>query len=176
MVRHTTRVRRSGRLLTLGVAAFLPPVMGAWAVVRTGALTGTPCGVSDPPLHGPLPRLFVLGAIVAFFVAGHFFSYTRDTSNEPAARMVPRGAEAILPVRRQSADVLIHVLLAGFLLLVALLLLYEAVSLWRYPALWPITSYVRCVNSIAPWQTLAVSCAVSFLVGHWFWHRSEVSS
>jgi len=122
-------VRRAGRVVALALLALGVAAAGARVLAATRTLAEQPCNADDR-----FPGLVIVAACVACFGAGHLSGHLRDSSRAGSAR--ERG-----PAERNGR--LLHLVLAGFLLAVALILAYETVGLWNPWGLRPITSYVR---------------------------------
>ena len=102
----------------------------------------------------------LLGASVVGFAIGHASGQFR--SRVEAHRPPPESARV---GSRIVQSVLILFLVGG-----AVLSAYETLSVVpgdSTPSFWPISYYVRCVNDVAPVETLLGSAVVAFLLGHW---------
>jgi hypothetical protein len=133
----------------------------AWQTV-TG-LGEQPCNANDT-----YSGWRIVGVAAAVFVLGHLAGRARLHHSRPAA-------EPARPVRTAAFT---HALLLVFFVSVSIILVYETVSLWAPPGgddsvnpwgLQPITHYVRCAKSVAPWRATVIVAVVSFFVGHWLW-------
>jgi hypothetical protein len=143
----------------LGLLAIL-----GWVVAASVSLHGAPC--TNPPSRiGQWDPLITVGACLGSFVLGRVAGLSRERRAEPAASHA-----ATRRPRRSNGAILMQGALTLFLLLSAVLLAYETVSLAHLDAYWPITFYVRCANQIATFPTTAGACAICFLLGQWFWY------
>lgn len=138
--------------------------LALWVLVASLAVQGTPC--HNPPHRvGQWPPLLIVAMCAGAFALGRLAGYWRD----PAGR-VAAGAGPSWSRRRVRVAVVVQSALAGFLLLVAILLAYETYSLAQPERLWPITYYVRCANEIATLPTAGGAAVICFLLGHWLWY------
>ncbi len=165
---------RVGRLAPFGLTLLLPGI-AVWTLFATRGMSTEPCGWPDPPFRGPIHPLIIVGACGLSFLAGHLFGYVRDSRHEPIERtrhsIQPGDAILALDTKRSlQGSLLMQSFVSLFLVIVVVLLVYETVSLIRFPRLWPITYYVRCANVVDAGWTLAGACLVCALAGHWFWH------
>lgn len=144
-------------LLALGVAV----VSGYLAVRSITTLGDMPCNVNDT-----YSGWRIVAVSAGTFVLGHLAGYPRRRHVQPM-KVHERPARVAL---------FVHGLLFAFFLLVTLALVYETVSLWAPPGehdsvnpwgLQPITNYVRCSKSVAPWWTTIIVAVISFFIGHW---------
>jgi hypothetical protein len=157
------------RFLLLLIPAAGVLLVGGYLIYATVVYLGAmPCR-DDDELSG---WRIVAGSTVAFAI-GHVMNHLRSRSDTVSAVRSKHAALAAAST---------HLALLLFFSAVAALLVYEAVSLWNPPGdnaanpwgLQPITDYVRCAKSVAPWTTLVVAFAVSLLAGHWLWPRQRI--
>jgi hypothetical protein len=158
------------RFLLLLIPAAGVLLLGGYLIYATVVYLGAmPCR-DDDELSG---WRIVAGSTVAFAI-GHVMNHLRSRN-----QIVRGTVRANHPALAAAST---HLALLLFFSAVAALLVYEAVSLWNPPGdnaanpwgLQPITDYVRCAKSVAPWTTLVVAVAVSLLAGHWLWPRQRI--
>jgi hypothetical protein len=114
----------------------------------------------QPPSEPDWWRVLLLGANVVGFAIGHASGQIR--SRVEAHRPPPESARV---GSRIVQGVLILFLVGG-----AVLSAYEALSVVPdvpTPSFWPVSYYIRCVNDVAPVETLLGAAVVAFLLGHW---------
>ena len=155
------------RLVPLALVAAGVLVGGAYLAWQTITNLGDqPCNANDT-----YSGWRIVGIAAAMFVLGHLAG---DLRLEHATRYAT-------PARPTRTAVFTHALLLVFFAGVTVILLYETVSLWAPPGendsvnpwgLQPITHYVRCAKSVAPWRATIIVAVVSFFVGHWLWPPS----
>ena len=114
----------------------------------------------QPPSQPDWWRVAILGANVVGFAIGHASGQLRSRVEQH--RPPPESAR----VGSRIVQGMLIVFLLGGVLLSA----YETLSVVpdvSPPSFWPISYYVRCVNDVAPVETLLGSAVVAFLLGHW---------
>ncbi|HEX6548254.1 MAG TPA: hypothetical protein VF134_05890 [Candidatus Dormibacteraeota bacterium] len=151
-----------GRLLLAPalVAVLLIVLLAAAALYLPSFDEVAHCPTHERPAPPWGPVTAVVGMVA--FLLGGLLSQTYQLFDSPPA---PSGRH--LPVLR---DGLMWVPVA-FLAVVFLLLLYETIGLYDSHLFWPITWHVRCIARDQPPATLAVTCLMSLLLGHWLWFR-----
>lgn len=160
----TARPKEPLRFTGLTLLALIVAAGGGYLVFLTFTeLRESPCNANDS-YSGWRIVLLAGGA----FIAGHLFSRRHYDVTELDK----------MPAHPRRVTLVTHGALAVFLACVAIILVYETVSLWNPPGqdsspnpwgLHPITHYVRCAKSVSPIRTTIITMVVGFFVGHWLW-------
>ena len=165
---------------------------------------GPPCTLAPAPgPHGSVDRgwylLAVLGGLLGGRAMGRGMRRTRRIRVDSRTPLVTlQGTELTsevdlrdhIGIAQTSANPLLKVLAALIVqILIALFvtaalggLLYETIGVSRGNDPWPLTFFIRCLNEGSPAHatsvsTLAVTTAVAFVIGSWFWpERSRPSA
>jgi hypothetical protein len=155
------------RLALAGCGIGIVVVLGfVWSVTRSAKEGLCPALSGYYPLTSfPYPsQTFVFTAIGAY-VAGHLSSrYAVEVRPQLAGLL---GADTF---QRDRVVLVVKLIVTGFLLLVTILNVYEAVAFATGE--WPITYYVWCASAASPPLALFGAGIVSFLVGRWLWPAS----
>ena len=150
------------RFTALSLLAFGVAIVTGYLAVRSITTLGEqPCNANDT-----YSGWRIVGVSAGMFVLGHLAGYPRRAHVRPMTAHDKPSRVALFT----------HGLLLALFLLVTIALVYETVSLWAPPGeedsvnpwgLHPITHYVRCAKSIAPWWTTIIAAVISFFIGHW---------
>jgi hypothetical protein len=146
----------------LGGIAVVLLILIVWIATASLALHLAPCDPASP--KSQWPGAVTVSVALLFFGLGRLAAYWREPGDEPA-QLIDETARK----QRVLKAAIVQGAFTGFLLLTAVLLTYETLSLSNFDRFWPITLYVRCANEIAALPTVAAACVLSFLLGHWLW-------
>jgi len=102
---------------------------------------------------------------VLSFGAGRLLGYLRRLAHTGPTLIPNRIDEHVTPAVMWS--------LAGFLILVFVLLVYETAALAGVDGLQPISRYVRCAAEQGPGLAALATVTVSSLLGSWLWYPTR---
>ena len=148
-------------------------VLALYALVLAGllvtgvyyALSFDPGRCSSPSSAGSTTGEALAVLAVLSFGAGRLLGYLRRSAHTGPMLIPQRIDERVAPAVMWS--------LAGFLLLVFVLLVYETAALAGADGLRTISSYVRCAAAQAPLLAGLATVTVSSLLGSWIWYPTR---
>jgi hypothetical protein len=148
-------------------------VLALYVLVLAGLLvTGVYYGVTFDPgrcsssaAASSNTGLLLAALAVLSFGAGRLLGHLRRSAHTGPTVIPQRTHEQVAPAVMWS--------LAGFLLLVFVLLVYETAALAGVDGLRPISSYVRCAATQGPGLTALATATVGSLLGSWIWYPTR---